>query len=91
MFRALYYSAIRASTGKTREEKVIASLPASFSHLVLSTFHLPVVASAFLSARLFQNTSQVLLCSCGLCPFILLNYCTVVHYKRGNKSKEGNI
>ena len=46
---------------------------------------------AFLSVRLFQNTSPVSLCSCGLCPFILLNYCTVVHYKRGNKSKEGKI
>lgn len=76
---------------KTREKKILASLPASFSNFVLSTFHPPTVASAFLSARLFQNTSQVWLCSCGLYPFILLNYCTVVHYKRGNKSKEGKI
>ena len=85
------YRAIRVTSGKTREEKILVNLPARFSYFVLSTFHLPMVTCAFFSVRLFRNTSQVWLCSCGLCPFILLNYCTVVHYKRGNKSKEGKI
>ena len=86
------YRAIRAvSSGKTREKKILVSLPASFFSFRTVLFHLLMITSAFLSVRLFQNTSQVSLCSCGLCPFILLNYCTVVHYKRGNKSKEGKI
>ena len=53
------YRAMRVTSGKTRKKKILVILPASFSHFVLSTFHLPMVTSVFLSVRLFQNTSQV--------------------------------
>lgn len=75
---------------KLARKKFLRVISRVFSFRTVN-LHLPIVDSASLSARLFQNTSQVWLCSCGLCPFTLLNLYTAVHYKRGNKSKEGEV
>lgn len=78
---------------ETRVEKLFYSLlgKAQKERYELVTLHVPIVASSLFSARLFQSTSPVWLCSSGLCLFISQNYCTAVHYRHGNKSKEGKI
>ena len=56
------YRAIRVTSGKTREEKILVNLPARFSYFVLSTFHLPMVTCAFFfSAVIPEHESSMTL------------------------------